>query len=75
MAFLGWEGKRNFWMVLAGATGEVLVAEGMGPAYSIPRKSFRAEGYGLLSLLIFLFLVLILQIHTSRLLCDNKAYD
>lgn len=65
----------TFGWVIATATGEVL-AKCMGPAFGIPMNSFRAEGYGLLSLLIFLFLVhqyAKTSIPHVKLLCDNKA--
>jgi hypothetical protein len=64
----------TFGWVLATAAGEV-IAECMGPAYGIPMNSFRTEGYGLLSLLIFLFLVhqfANTPIPHVKLLCDNK---
>ena len=45
-----------FGWVIADPNGEFLV-EGQGPAYGTPMDSFRAEGYGLLSILTFLKLV------------------
>jgi hypothetical protein len=51
-------------------------AECMGPAYGSPMNSFRAEVYGLLSLLIYLFLVhqyANTLIPPVKLRCDNKA--
>ena len=67
--------RGTFGWVLAVPNGEFLV-ECHGPAYGSPMDSFRAEGYGLLSILTFLHL---LETHTNtptphlHLLCDNQA--
>jgi ribosomal protein L17 len=66
--------RASFAWVISTSTGERLVTC-MGPAYGCKPTSYRAEGYGILSVLRFLHLIMTQGVAVGRchVVCDNEA--